>query len=151
MGVKENIEFCWQNENCIRQAVEDKRRDYGRTARGGHGRCKVSDPTALRAIANVSDVECVEVEYGPAVNGRRNIKTLKHPLQWLKVASWTKSYYQGKPQGDIIELKYKQSMLRNEICAQLGVSQASYYTMLSDIFTYASGLACGMGLIAPKY
>lgn len=146
MGVKENIEFCWQHENCIRQAVEDKRRDYGRTARGGHGRCKVSDPTALRAIANVSDVECVEVEYGAAVNGRRNIKALKHPLQWLKAATWTKDYYQGKTQGQIIELKYKQSMLRNDICSALNISIATYYVMLSDIFTYANGLARGMGL-----
>lgn len=146
MNLKETIEFCWQHENCIRQAIEDKRRDYGKTPRGGHGRCRVSDPTALRAIANVSDVECVEVEYGPAVNGRRSIKTLKQPLKWLKAASWTKDYYKDKTQGQIIELKYKHSMLRNEICSTLNISIATYYVMLSDIFTYASGLARGMGL-----
>lgn len=146
MNIKETVEFCWQHENCIRQAIEYKRRDYGKTPRGGHGRCRVSDPTALKAIANVSDVECVEVEYGPAINGKRNIKTLKRPLQWLKVAKWTKDYYAGKPQGELIDLKYKQSKLRNEICFILGVSQARYYTMLSDIFTYATGLARGMGL-----
>lgn len=151
MNVKEKIEFCWQHEQCIMQAVYAKRNDCGTTSKGGGGHCKMSDPTALKAIANVSDVACVEVEYGPSINGRRSIMTLKHPLQWLKAATWTKNYYKGKPQGELIELKYKQSMLRNEICSKLGVSQATYYTMLSDIFTYASGLACGMGLIAPKY
>ena len=131
---------------CIRQAIEDKRNDCGTVSHGGGGHCKMSDPTALKAIANISDVACVEVEYGPAINGKRNIQTLKKPLQWLKVARWTKDYYAGKPQGELIDLKYKQSKLRNEICYILGVSQARYYTMLSDIFTYASGLARGMGL-----
>ena len=151
MNTKQKIELCWMYEDCIRQAVYNKKHDCGTVSKGGGGHCQKSDPTALKAIANISDVACVEVEFGPAINDRRSTKALDHPLQWLKVASWTKNYYKGKPQGELIELKYKQSMLRNEICAQLGVSQATYYTMLSDIFTYASGLACGMGLIAPKY
>ena len=146
MNIKETVEFCWQHEACIRQAIEDKRNDCGTVSHGGGGHCKMSDPTALKAIANISDVACVEVEYGPAINGKRNIKTLKRPLQWLKVAQWTKDYYASKPQGELIDLKYKQSKLRNEICSVLGVSQARYYTMLSDIFTYASGLARGMGI-----
>ena len=37
-----------------------------------------------------------------------------------------------------------------EVMQSVGISQATYYVMLSDIFTYAEGLAAGLKLIPPK-
>lgn len=50
----------------------------------------------------------------------------------------------------MIKLKYNESLLRNDIVEIMGISQATYYVMLSDIFTYAEGLAAGLKLIPPK-
>ena len=147
MNVKQIVEFCFRHEECILRAVMEKRLDTGNTTTGdGGGHCKMSDPTAQQAIHNVSDVACVEVEYGPATDGVRAVMPLRRPLQWLKVARWTREYYDGKPQGDMIRMKYKESLLRDDICRALKISTASYYVALADIFTYAAGLAKGLGL-----
>lgn len=150
INVKRMIEFCWQHEEDIRRAIAEKRLDNGGVVTGGGGHCRVSDPTAQKAIHNVSDVPCVEVEYGAYVNDMRNVMTIKRPLQWLKAAHWTKEHYAEKPQGELIKLKYNESLLRNDIVEIMGISQATYYVMLSDIFTYAEGLAAGLKLISPK-
>lgn len=146
MNIKQIVEFCFRHEQCILRAVEEKRLDSGVTV-GGGGHCKMSDPTAMKAITNVSDIACVEVEYGAEVNGRRNIMPLRKPLKWLKVAAWTKEYYSARTQGEIIRLKYNESMLPKDICQQLNISTATYYAMLSDIFAYAAGVARGLNII----
>lgn len=149
MNSRQIVEFCFRHEECIRRAIAEKRADSGVTT-GGGGHCKMSDPTAMKAINNMADVACVEVEYGAACDGRRNIMPLKKPLQWLKVAAWTKQYYAGKAQGELIRLKYNESLLRDDICRQLKISAASYYTMLNDIFVFAAGVARGLGLGVPR-
>lgn len=146
-NVKQILEFCFRHESDIIRAVEEKRMDMG-TITGGGGHCRISDPTAQKAITNMSDVSCVEVEYGPSVNGKRSAMLIRRPLQWLKVAHWTKDYYTGRLQGELIRLKYGESRLRNDITKRLNISQATYYVMLTDIFTFAEGAARGMGLIS---
>ena len=96
INVKRMIEFCWQHEEDVRRAIAEKRLDNGGVVTGGGGHCRVSDPTAQKAIQNVSDVPCVEVEYGAYVNDMRNVMTIKRPLQWLKAAHRTKEHYADK-------------------------------------------------------
>lgn len=148
-NVKQILEFCFCHEPDIIRAVNEKRMDPG-VMTGGGGHCRISDPTAQKAIANMADVSCVEVEYGPSINGRRSVMVIRRPLQWLKVAHWTKDYYAGRPQGELIRLKYNESWPKENIVKQLNISQATYYVMLTDVFTFANGLATGMGLLGGK-
>lgn len=144
-NVRRIIEFCFRHEPAIIKAVEEKRLD-ARIVAGGGGHSRISDPTAQKAIANLSDVARVDVEYGAFVNGRRNTMTIRRPLQWLKVAHWVKDYYAGRQQGELIRLKYHESRSREDIVDVMHISQATYYVMLADIFAFAAGLAVGLGL-----
>ena len=54
INVKRMIEFCWQHEEDVRRAIADKRLDNGGVVAGGGGHCRVSDPTAQKAIQRLS-------------------------------------------------------------------------------------------------
>lgn len=144
-NVRRIIEFCFRHESAIVKAVEEKRLDAS-VVTGGGGHSRISDPTAQKAITNLSDVPRVDVEYGASVNGRRNTLTIRRPLQWLKVAHWVKDYYTGRQQGELIRLKYNESCTKEDIVERMHISQATYYVMLADIFAFAAGLAVGLGL-----
>lgn len=148
VNVRKIVEFCLRHEDCIRRAIAEKRLDSGKSnTTGGGGHCKISDPTAMQAINNAASITCVEVEYGPAVAGQRRIMPLKKPMEWLKVTRWVQDYYNGKPQGEILRMLYKESQLRDDICKALKISTATYYVALNDVFTYAAGLARGLNII----
>lgn len=148
VNVRKIVELCWTNEQDILRAITAKRQDTTTTA-GGGGHCRISDPTAQRAIANLSDVDCITLDYGPCINGKHsNTICIHKPLQWLKVARWTRERYAGTMQGRIIQYKYNESMTIRDIVKALEISQATYYPAIADIFVFAEGLAMGLGLIA---
>ena len=153
MTTRDLIEFCLIHEEEIKQAVFERRNDAGSGKSGGNGsgHCLVSDTTANTAIRRVEEVPCVIVEYGTALNGRRDSLTLRHPERWLKVTAWTKEHYMGNKQGDLIRMKYCNGMTRGEICKAIGVGTSIYHVMLNDIFAFAEGIATGIGVVAPRH
>lgn len=152
MNTKELIEFCFYHEQEIKQAVYEKRNDgCAPKTGGGNGHCKISDTTANKAITNVMPVGVVLVEYGVAYNGKRDTVALRNPEQWLKVIQWTKDQYEGGQRGEIIKARYVDSERRYLTSARLGISPQLYSVMLTDVLSFAEGLAMGMGLIPPKH
>ena len=93
----------------------------------------------------------VLVEYGVAYNGKRDTFTLRNPEQWLKVIQWTKDQYEDSQRGEIIKARYVDSERRYLTSARLGISPQLYSVMLTDVLSFAEGLAMGMGLIPPKH
>ncbi|PWM78652.1 MAG: hypothetical protein DBY32_04010 [Phascolarctobacterium sp.] len=153
MTNKELIEFVLSNESEIRKAVFERRQDgcLPKTGGGSSGHCRISDPTAQNAIRNVLDVPTVVVEYGPAICGRRNSVTLRHPERWLKVAEYTREYFAGSVSGRIMVMRYRENKTRQEICSALKINKPRFFTMLSNICKFAEGVAIGMGVIAPRH
>jgi hypothetical protein len=152
MDTKELIEFCFYNEQAIKQAVYEKREDgcVPKTG-GGSGHCKISDTTANKAITNVMPVPVVLVEYGIAYNGKRDTFALKNPEQWLKVVEWTREQYADTQRGDIMKARYVDGERRFVTAKRLGISTQLYSVMLTDLLTFAKGLAIGMGILSPKH
>jgi hypothetical protein len=152
MKTRELIEFCFANEQAIKQAVFEKRMDgCAPKTGGGSGHCRISDTTANKAINNVMPVAVVVVEYGTMCNYRRDTKTLKNPEQWLKVVQWTRDQYADTQRGEIIRARFDVGEKRFATSQRLGISPQLYSVMLTDILTFAEGLAIGMGILPPKH
>lgn len=152
MNVKELIEFCFQNKDAIKQAVYEKRNDGCVPKTGGSpsGHCRISDTTANKAITNVMPIQVVLVEYGVSYNGKRDSFALRNPEQWLKVVKWTSDQYADTIRGEIIKARYDEGERRCITARRLGISTQLYSVMLTDILTFAEGLAIGMGILPPK-
>lgn len=152
MNTKELIEFCFYHEQNIKQAVYEKRMDgcTPKTGGGTSGHCRISDTTANKAINNVTPLQVVLVEYGTAYNGKRDTFALRHPEQWLKVVKYTREHYQNTTRGDVFQARYDNGEKRCTTAQRLGISPQLYSVMLTDILSFAEGLAIGMGLLAPK-
>lgn len=146
---KELVEFCFYQEDAIRRAIFEKRNDgcIQKTGGNGTGHSRVSDPTAQKALQHIEALGTVVVEYGAAIGGRRSTRMLRNPEKWLKVIDYTKKYYEGRLQGDLYRLKYKESVGRSEVCRRLGISMSYYKAMLSDIIRFGEGVAAGLGLL----
>ena len=152
METKELIEFCFSNEQRIKQAVFEKRMDgCAPKTGGGNGHCKISDTTANKAINNVMPIGVVLVEYGISYNGKRDSFALRNPEQWLKVVQWTRDQYRDTQRGEILKARYEDSERRYVTAQRLGISPQLYSVMLTDILTFAEGLAIGMGILPPKH
>lgn len=153
MNTKDIIEFCFRYEKEIMHAVYERRHDAGsgKTGGSGSGHCFTSDTTAITAIKNIEELPSVVVEYGAALNGKREMFTLRHPERWLKVVSWTKEHYSKNKQGDLIKMKYAESRGRREICDTIGIGTSIYHVMLNDILSFAEGVAIGIGVLTPKH
>ena len=151
-GVRDFIEWCFENEQEIKMAVIEKKAGVNNCKYGGvpTNHAFVSDPTANTAIKNVVPVAGVVVELKTRVNGVPETLLIKNPEEWLKVVNWTKLFYDGKKHGDIYRLRYRQNLPVWEICRILRISRKSYFIMKSDILTYAQGIACGLGLVKIK-
>ena len=153
METKELIEFCFYNEQRIKQAVFEKRMDgcAPKTGGGNSGHCRISDTTANKAINNVMPIGVVLVECGIAINGKRDSFALRNPEQWLKVVQWTRDQYADTQRGEIIKARYVDNERRYITAQRLGISPQLYSVMLTDILTFAEGLAIGMGILPPKH
>lgn len=147
---KKDVEFVFSNERKIREAIEEKRTESGgRTGGGNSGHCSISDPTAISAIRNVDEINCVYIEYGPDTGCGKNRKRIKYPERWLKVIAWTKEYYnepQRVEQSQLFDMHFRQYLSREEACEKLNIGYGKYHTMLNDILAFAAGMAVGLGI-----
>ena len=96
-------------------------------------------------------VGVVLVECGIAINGKRDLFALRNPEQWLKVVQWTRDQYADTQRGEIIKARYVDNERRYITAQRLGISPQLYSVMLTDILTFAEGLAIGMGILPPKH
>lgn len=135
----------------IREAIYRERNDPNIPKVGGGGHCRISDPTAMKAIRNACELEVVDVYYGPIVNGKQQKKKVKYPEAWVDVANSVREQYGDSLQGTIIQ-RYFQPVrdTRKEICKDLRIGTTYYNMMLKEIFCFAYGYAKGKGVIFPK-
>lgn len=152
MQINRILEFCFEHRAAVAYYIEEKRKDPGPTKVGGSaGMALRSDPTSQNALRNISEVGCIEVPYGSAINGTQDVFTLRHPERWLKVVDYTESFYQDKLQARFIQAKYREGKGREDICAELNIGKSLYFVVQNDIFCFATGIAVGLGLIAPRH
>ena len=147
MNSRELIDFCLLYEADIRRAVAEKREDMCIPKGGGGGR--ISDPTAAKALRNISTVGTVIVEYGARVNGKGELYTLHNAEEWLSVVDSVWKHYGGKKQGRLLELRYKQGhyIIDEDFVKNMGYSRSYLFRMLKDVFRYAEELAKGLGIL----
>lgn len=151
-GIAGDVEFAIEHEEDIKYLVFEAQHDPATQKTGGGGRAFISDPTARQAMRNFDEVRCVMVPYGANINGRRDIRKVKHPQRWLEVTSSLRALYGGSVQWEIVELKYVKGLEQSAILAtlrdkyQLEIGRSNYYDMVRDVIRMGIGVATGLGL-----
>lgn len=153
MSPREKIYLVLTYTKNIEDAILEKRLDPNRPKSGsGNGHCRVSDPTAMQAIFNSQELDCVLVYYGTEINGKRKSFTLERPESWVDVAKATRGNYAGTIQYNLMEMYFNDvELTRKEICHELQIGATYYNSMLNDIFCFARAFAMGRGLIPQRY
>lgn len=150
MGINNRnlIEFVLYHEEDIKKAVYERRFDscIGKTGGCGSGHCIMSDPTAQTAIKHVAEIRSVLIEYGAATCGKRNTVTVRNPEKWLRLISYTRTYYQNRTGGRLFEMRYTKNMNRSEIMEALQLSASQYHALLNDVLRFTEGVAIGIGI-----
>lgn len=145
------IEFCFTYRDAITKAVAGKRADPGTPKTGGSaGNAQRSDPTCQKALRNIAEVPCVEIPYGAMINGRQEVFALRKPERWLRVIDLTMAHYQGRIEADLATLQFTMGKSREEVCGQLCISRSLYFILKNELFSFATGVAAGLGLVTPR-
>ena len=124
---KEQIEFVFYNYLGIAKAVEEKRLDPRTEKTGGCGHCKVSDPTANKAVANCEPVSRVKV----------GEQIVRDPEKWLKVVRETRTFYKRSLRGELIRRRYDMQENRKDTCFVLKMSLARYHNLVNEVLEKA--------------
>ncbi len=134
------IEFIFQREAAIRQAVEEKRIS-GTNGPSGMGtrRGAVPDPTAVSAIRNIIEMHVV---------GLPNGEIILWPEQWLKVIDSVRTWcQQDEINAKIFRCRYELREHYKTTVVSLGIEKSQYYQRLLAIRTQAKIDAILRGLI----
>ncbi len=142
------VDFVLQHEKDIRQAVYEKRNDWGDCQSIGND--IVKNPTANKAVKQASEIECVLVEYYTPSSCRPQMLKIIYPERWLHVIDCTRAAYAKHELGRDILQSYCNGEKWYDACDRLFISNASYYRVLGDIKLFAKGVARGMELIQGK-
>lgn len=145
------IEFVLTHTDEIKIAITDQRIDAQKgSTGGGTGHSKISDPTALRAIKNITESPVVYVQHGPIIAGKMDAVKIKRPERWLKVEKQTREYYLGNERmSDFYKLRYIKQLERRQVWERLCIKKGLYYAMASDVTRFAMMCAVASGLIGP--
>ena len=147
----EMIEFVLMYTADIEQAVQESRADTGAKddARGSRG-SKRSDPTAVNAIRNAMEVPVVNIVYGAKIAGRREMKRVRHPEKWLKMARDVREYYREHDRlKSFFRSRYDECEDWQSACKSLGIGKNRYYEMRSDVLHTAEIYAVAHGALSP--
>ncbi|WP_270420877.1 hypothetical protein [Acidaminococcus massiliensis] len=123
----------------------------GHTGGLGSGHCRVSDPTAIKAIRLLSPVAAVDVPFGPFIAGAREMVHLRHPEKWLAVVSAVEQRFltgTGKA-ADFYKSRYQDRDLWKRTCTDMHITHGIYYAMRKEVIYYAALFAVKMGLVEP--
>ena len=151
---EEVIEFCLTYKPQIEAAVLEAKMGMGgggHTGGLGSGHCRVSDPTAIKAIRLLSPVAAVDVPFGPYVAGARERQHLRHPEKWLAVASAVEQrFLTGSDKAaDFYQSRYKDRDLWKRTCTELHITHGVYYGLRKEVIQYAALYAVKYGLAEP--
>ncbi len=151
---EETIEFCLTYKPQIEAAVLEAKMGTGgggHTGGLGSGHCRVSDPTAIKAIRLLSPVAAVDVPFGPFIAGAREMVHLRHPEKWLAVVSAVEQRFltgTGKA-ADFYKSRYQDRDLWKRTCTDMHITHGIYYAMRKEVIYYAALFAVKMGLVEP--
>lgn len=153
MRYADDIEFILINIEAIKKAVIESRvsgNRTGHTGGNGSGHSRVSDPTAIKAIRNISEVPVITISYGPYIAGCRECKTIKHPELWIKVAESVIHYYlKNARMHDFFHRRYQLKEDWEKTCKELNMGRGAYYAMKADVLHMAELYAVHYGLLVP--
>lgn len=132
-GYMRKIDFVFYHEHEIRAAVLDARE--GANVQSGRGGGQVGDPTASRALKNIT----------PLLSVRVRGDKLEWPEHWLKVVDATYAWCDGDR---LIVAKDRYGGVDySDTCAKICISAKTYYNLLRDVRQYAALCAAQLGVI----
>ena len=147
------IEFVFSHVKDIETAIMEKRLDSGggKTGGNGTGHSQISDTTAIKAIRNAMELNTVCVEFGGAINGKRDMKVIRRPETWLQVVKDTYEYYGDHDAfiHDYLIRRYQNGETWQETCKNLHMGKGKYYACMADVIHTAELYAVGYELILP--
>lgn len=151
---EDTIEFCLTYRAQIEAAVLEAKMGIGgggHTGGLGSGHCRVSDPTAIKAIRLLSSVAAVDVPFGPYVAGARERQHLRHPEKWLAVASAVEQRFLtgSDKEADFYRSRYRDRDLWKRTCTELHITHGVYYSLRKEVIQYAALYAVKYGLVEP--
>jgi len=151
---EDTIEFCLTYRAQIEAAVLEAKMGAGgagHTGGMGSGHCRVSDPTAIKAIRLLSPVTAVDVPFGPFIAGARERQHLRHPEKWLAVASAVEQrFLTGSDKAaDFYRSRYRDRDLWKRTCTELHITHGVYYSLRKEVIQYAALYAVKYGLVEP--
>lgn len=137
LAVYHYVDKMFYSRDAIKKAVEEARFDSGGAKSGGSGHAFISDPTAKKALKNISGIPSVSLPEGDVVN---------QPEEWLHILEHVYNSCNDLER-KLVDLKYRQQAHYIRICEALKIEQNTYYYLLKDIKAYAVELACQKGLV----
>lgn len=151
---EDTIEFCLTYRVQIEAAVLEAKMGTGgggHTGGLGSGHCRVSDPTAIKAIRLLSPVAAVDVPFGPFIAGAREMVHLRHPEKWLAVVSAVEQrFLTGSDKAaDFYRSRYRDRDLWKRTCTELHITHGVYYRLRREVIQYAALYAVKYGLVEP--
>lgn len=151
---EEVIEFCLTYKPQIEAAVLEAKMGAGgagHTGGMGSGHCRVSDPTAIKAIRLLSPVAAVDVPFGPYVAGTRERQHLRHPEKWLAVANAVEQRFltESDKAADFYRSRYRDRDIWKRTCTELHITHGVYYSLRKEVIQYAALYAVKYGLVEP--
>ena len=132
-GDMRKIDFVFYHENEIRAAVLDARE--GANVQSGRGGGQVGDPTASRALKNMT----------PLLSVRVRGDKLDWPEHWLKVVDATYAWCDGDRM--IVAHDRYHNVSYADTCAKLNITKSGYYRIVKEVRHYAELCAVQLGLI----
>lgn len=146
------IRFILNHEKEIREAIKDKRNAAGnRPTGGGNGHSRVSDPTANKAIANVTPIPAVTISYGARTFSERESITIRKPEEWLVIIEYADDVFRGTIYGALLQMKYRENRTREKICQAMNVGKTQYHAIDMNIMFFIEGCAIGKGILLPNH
>ena len=149
----DTIEFIFFHVKEIEAAIMEKRLDSGggKTGGNGTGHSQISDTTAIKAIRAATELNCVAVEFGAAINGKCDVRFIKRPETWLEVVKDTHDFYLNRNRqiDDFLTSRYDKNDTWQETCDKLNIRKSEYYAYKADVIHTAELYAVGYGLLSP--
>lgn len=136
------IEDIFRAERKIIDAVQERRSGYVTstfTGGAGSGHCRIADPTAIRAIRNVIELDCVMLDDG---------QRILYPERWLRVIRAVREFCaRDTIDREIFRRKYTELEPTRVTCDKISIDQSVYSRRLLKIRNYAKVCAAQEQLI----
>lgn len=134
------VEGYFRREIDICTAVRKQRQDNQSSARGEaspHPRGVISDPTAMAAIRNLTEIQSITLSDGTVI---------LHPERWLQVIRATYDN-QDKLGKKVLKMRFWYGWTYAKTHMTLHISQAHYYVIMDRAMGFAVAAACQLGLV----